>query len=159
MSSIVPAANYSLYVIPAFYVLNLAPHAYGATILKNANNGNADNANPRTHLRSLKKSTPREIYGRYERAQAAHNNGLENLPLIAAAVICGNMARLDPSTLNTVAGLFLALRTVYIVAYVQTTTHQWSLLRSGIWLSSVGCCLYLLGKAGSVMANGGPSAL
>ena len=159
MSSILPVANYSIYVIPAFYVLNLAPHLYGATILKNANNGSSDNANPRTHLQSLKKNTPREIYGRYERAEAAHNNGFENLPLIAAAVICGNMARLDPSTLNTVTGLFLALRTGYILAYVQTTTQQWSFLRTGIWMSSVGCCLYLLGKAASVMANGGPSAL
>ena len=104
MSSIVPAANYSFYVIPAFYVLNLVPHVYGATILKNANNGNQDRANPRTHLQSLKKSTPSEIYARYERAEAAHNNGFEILPLIAAAVICGNVARLDPSTLNTVAG-------------------------------------------------------
>ena len=104
MSSIVPAANYSFYVIPAFYVLNLVPQVYGATILKNANNGSSDHANPRTHATSLKKNTPKEIYGRYERAQAAHNNGFENLPLIAAAIICGNMARLDPSTLNTVAG-------------------------------------------------------
>ena len=104
MASIVPAANYSFYAIPAFYVLNLVPQVYGATILKNANNGNSDHANPRTHPNTLKKNTPKEIYGRFERAQAAHNNGFENLPLIAAAVICGNMARLDPSTLNTVAG-------------------------------------------------------
>ncbi|CAF9928301.1 MAG: hypothetical protein HETSPECPRED_006798 [Heterodermia speciosa] len=159
MSSIVPAANYSLYAIPAFYVLNLAPHIYGVNILKKANNGTADKANPRAHFQSLKTSTPREIYDRYQRAEAAHTNGFENLPLIAAAIICGNMARLDPSTLNTVAGVFLTLRTAYIIAYIRTTTQNWSLLRSGIWMSSVGCCFYLLGKAGSVMANGGPLAL
>lgn len=161
MSSIVPAANYSFYAIPAFYVLIMAPQFYAAMIIRKPTDGKFDNANPRGehYIQFLKKSLPRDTLGKYERARAAHSNGFESFPLFVAAVICGNMARLDPSIMNAVTGLYLALRTAYNVAYIQTTSQHWSVLRTGIWMSSVGCCLYLLGKAGTVMANGGPLAL
>ena len=161
MSSIIPAANYSFYAIPASFILVLAPQLYAGSIVRNAKSIKLDNANPRgeTHAQSIKKNLSKEDFGKFERARAAHFNGYENFPLFAVAVICGNMAKLDPSTLNTMTGLFLVLRTVYNVAYIQTTTQRWSVLRTGVWSASVLCCLFLLSKAGGVMANGGPLAL
>lgn len=161
MSSINPGTNYSFYAIPVSFILVFAPQIYAVSIVRNTKAIKIDNANPRgeTYAQSLKKNLSKEDFGKFERARAAHVNGYENFPLFAAAVICGNMAKLDPGTLNTMTGLFLVLRTVYNVAYVRTTTQQWSILRTGVWASSVLCCLFLLSKAGSVMANGGPLAL
>ena len=161
MSSVIPATNYSFYAIPASFILILAPQLYASSIVRNTKNVRRDNANPRgeTYAQSLKKNLPKEDFSRFERARAAHFNGYESFPLFAAAVICGNMAKIDPSTLNTMTGLFLVLRTVYNIAYIQTTTQQWSVLRTGVWISSVLCCLVLLSKAGGVMANGGPLVL
>ena len=50
-----------------------------------------------------KKSLDRATLGRVERARAAEANAFENLPVFAAAVICGNMAGLDVGTLNSVS--------------------------------------------------------
>ena len=50
-----------------------------------------------------KKSLDRATLGKVERARAAEANALENLPVFAAAVICGNMAGLDVGTLNSVS--------------------------------------------------------
>ena len=145
MPSIASTANYSFYAIPAFFVLIQTPKVYAHLLIRDAMNGKVENVNPRgeDNAQLLKKTLPRDKLAKYERAMAAHANGIENFSLLAAAVIGGNMARLDPSTLNTVSGVFLALRVAYNVAYIHTTTRPWSGLRSGIWISSVGCCLYV----------------
>ena len=97
-------SNYSIYAIPAFYILALVPHFYGSALLNRGTNGRLDNANPRgtSFSELIQKSLDKATLSRVERAQAAHANALETLPLFASAVICANMAGLDKGTLNSV---------------------------------------------------------
>ena len=147
-------SNYSIYAIPAFVVLALFPHAYATRIIKNANNQQWNNANPRSAAlkESAKKSLPASIYARYERAEAAHANSMENLPLLIGAIILGNMAKLSVSLLNTVAGAYLALRIAYTYAYINTETVPNSFIRSALWATSLGSLLYLIIRAGNELA-------
>ena len=152
-------ANYSFFTIPAFYILAMVPHCYAQAQIIIARNGKmANNHNPRgqANLENIKKTVPKETFQCYERSKAAHQNSMENLPLLVATVLCGNVARLDPGTLNTACGAFLLLRTAYLVAYIGITDTRLSLLRTGIWISSMVVCLYVLIQAGVVMMNGGP---
>ena len=148
-------ANYSLYAIPASLVLAMLPHVYAVQVIKSANNGRWDNSNPRstTYNDKVQKSVPAAIFGKYERGEAAHKNGMENLVIISTAVILGNMAQLPASTLNTVAGTYLALRAIYNVVYIQTTTNKYSYMRTGIWASSIALCLYQMIQAANVFAS------
>ena len=79
---------------------------------------------------------------------------MENLPLFSAAVICANMANLDISTINVVCGMFLVFRALHAVAYVTVEDKKYALTRSPFWAGGVGCCLYLLIKAGNALVDG-----
>ena len=67
------------------------------TTLKRANNNFWNNASPRSveFLAACKKAVPAGVYARFERAEAAHANGLENAPLFIGAVLAGNVAGLE----------------------------------------------------------------
>ncbi|OCK83812.1 hypothetical protein K432DRAFT_401731 [Lepidopterella palustris CBS 459.81] len=146
--------NYSIYGIPVYWLLSLIPHSYGLSIIKNANNGYWENRNPRglDTAAMYKKSVPAEIFGRFERAEGAHKNGMENMPLFIGAVILGNMANLDSSTLNTVVGSYLVLRVVYTALYIYVTKIKYSYARTGTWFASTSLLLYLIIKAGNKLA-------
>ena len=107
-------------------------------------------------MEDVKKSVPKETFERYERYKAAHHNSLENFPLFAATIICGNMARLDAETLNLASAAYLIIRLLYLIAYVGITKHKYSFARSGLWSTSIAVCFYVLIVAGNVMVNGGP---
>lgn len=90
-----------------------------------------DNASPRSFIdrvRRLEKQTP--TTKRYLRAEAAQQNGHENLPLFAAALIVANYAGLSKSELNWTAGAYLASRVVY---NVRDSSHVLPLLSSPTW--------------------------
>ncbi|MCJ1379354.1 hypothetical protein MMC17_002455 [Xylographa soralifera] len=146
--------NFSIYAIPAFWLLALLPHNYAIYTIKSANNGKWDNSNPRSSNwdKNIQSTVPAECFRRYERATAAHKNGMENLALFATAIVLGNMAGLEAATLNTMAGAVLALRAVYNVVYVTVGDTRKSFARTGVWAASVGCCFYLIIKAGNVLA-------
>ena len=97
--------NYSIYAIPAFWLLAFAPHFYSSALIHRGTNGRLDNANPRgaSFAEMCKKSLDRATLAKVERARAAEANAFENLPVFAAAVICGNMAGLEVGTLNSVS--------------------------------------------------------
>ncbi|MCJ1472534.1 hypothetical protein MMC13_001183 [Lambiella insularis] len=149
------AANYSIYAIPAFWLLSLLPHNYAIHTITSANNGKWDNANPRSSNwgATIRAQVPAASVARYERAEAAHKNGMENLPLFCTAVVLGNMAGLEARTLNAVSGLVLGLRVVYNVWYVANSDVRKSYIRTGIWLASVLSYFYLIVKAGNVLSK------
>ncbi|KAL6703790.1 hypothetical protein ACN47E_009089 [Coniothyrium glycines] len=130
--------NYSLYSIPVYWVLALYPHAYAVSLIRNSNNKQWDNTNPRSTdtNEQYKKSVPADTYARFERAEAAHKNGLENAPFFIGAVLAGNYAGLRSTTLNAVTGTYVCLRVLYNVLYINTTTQKASRLRSVTWVSS-----------------------
>lgn len=56
------------------------------------------------------------------RAEGAQQNGFENIGLFAAAVVAGNIAKLDSGLLNALTGGYLLSRAVYNVVYIGGTT-------------------------------------
>jgi uncharacterized MAPEG superfamily protein len=56
------------------------------------------------------------------RAEGAQQNGFENIGLFAAAVVIGNVAKLDNWTLNALSAGYLASRVVYNALYITGTT-------------------------------------
>lgn len=96
MSSTLGTYNPSILAIPAFYILSVFPHSYALYAATQGKLSNWDNRNPRsTDMKAkLKDRLDAETYAKYERAEACHANGMENLPLFATAVVLGNMAGL-----------------------------------------------------------------
>jgi uncharacterized MAPEG superfamily protein len=159
-SSLVPSflstTNYSLYAIPAYYFLSVAPHAYALLLIQGATNGRWNNANPHgtSWKEEIGKTVPKATRQLFERAESAHRNCLENQPLFYVALALGNVTRLDVGTLNAFAAGFLAWRALYIAAYLGITDVKTSYLRSFIWITGASACSWIILKAGNVMASG-----
>lgn len=66
------------------------------TLIKSANNKKWNNVNPRgiDTSNTYKSAVPADIFARFERAEAAHKNLMENAPLLIGAVAVGNWAGL-----------------------------------------------------------------
>lgn len=135
--------------------MNFAPHIYSVFLFTDSKPARWNNANPKatSNLDSFRKRAHAATYSRWERARAAHSNGYENLPLLVAAVVLGNMAKLDSGTMNWAFGTFLVLRAAYIVAYINIESQQWSHLRSVIFNVAAGVCLWVMFKAGNVLSK------
>ena len=133
--SIFMRQNLTFFAIPAYWLLTLAPHNYAIAVMKKANNNRWDNRSPRSSKwdKTLRDSTPAEVYGRYERAEAAHKNGMENFPVFVGAILAGTIAKLHPSTLNGFAAAYLASRVVYTYIYISVNSHRYSFARTAIW--------------------------
>ena len=147
--------NYSAFAIPIYHLISLLPHAYAIQLIRRANNGRWNNSNPRSsdwHT-LLQKSVPARVFARYERAEAAHKNCMENLSLFSAAVIMGNVARLEPSRLNGVTAAYLLARVAYMLVYVNVESKRWSFLRTGIYTVSVALCFALMIPAALALAR------
>lgn len=142
--------NLSFFAIPTYWVLCLLPHSYAIYIMQKANNGRWNNSSPRSSNwdAALRKSTPADVYSRYERAEAAQKNGFENGWIFVGAVLAGNIAHLDTRTLNLFVTLYLFTRIVYTFVYVSISSHRLSYLRSVIWFLGVSLCMGIFVKAG-----------
>jgi uncharacterized MAPEG superfamily protein len=80
--------NYSFYAIPVMWLLSILPHFYAISLSK----GKFTNTSPRGYLAEIQKKekkTPTDE--QYIRAEACQQNGFENLPFFAAAIVAGNM--------------------------------------------------------------------
>ncbi|KAF7846300.1 hypothetical protein BT93_L4652 [Corymbia citriodora subsp. variegata] len=139
--------NYSLYAIPAAWILSLAPHFYAVQL------GKFDNRNPRSYTKSLEsdQSIDAETKGRIQRAEGAQQNGFENVGLFAAAVVAGNIAKLDNWTLNALTGGYLASRVLYNLLYINNTTDGAANARSAVFVSGIAMIFTLFIKAGNAL--------
>lgn len=148
------SVNYSIYSIPVFFTMNMLPHWYSAIIISSGSLKSWNNANPRSSAwhTSFKKHASADENLRWERARAAHNNGLEYLPLLVAAVVLGNVAKLDPEELNWSFGLLLLVRAAYILTYIGISDRTWSYSRTVLWMYSIWQCLSITVKAGNILA-------
>ncbi|KAJ4374295.1 hypothetical protein N0V83_003036 [Neocucurbitaria cava] len=131
------------------------------SVIKKANNNKWNNHNPRSTETDerYRKGVPAEVYAKYERAEAAHKNGLgkeprlQNAPFFVGAVLAGNYAGLNSSTLNLITGAYLGLRVLYNVLYINTTTQKASYLRTFTWLSSTILLIGTYIKAGNILST------
>ena len=148
------AANTSGYAIFFYYILTLFPHVYAAYILNSAG-VKPDNTNPRSAdvASSIKRKLPLKIFAKYERAEAAHKNGMENMALFMGAVILGNLAHLGAAELNGIAWAYIGTRVLYTAAYIGFSTARLSYIRSGIWAVGTVLCLYLIARSGTRLGD------
>ncbi|EJT45266.1 hypothetical protein A1Q1_06404 [Trichosporon asahii var. asahii CBS 2479] len=91
--------------------------------------------------------TPKD-QDRFQRAEAANDNGFVSLPFFAAAIVAGNLAKLPNKTLNNVAALYIGSRIAFNMLYIFGTTNASGIARSVAWLAGMGGCLSLFVQAG-----------
>jgi uncharacterized MAPEG superfamily protein len=116
--------NYPLLSIPAYYIFSLVPHMYAGSLLSSAGY-QVNNANPKASLSpdAVKGKVPDAVFQKYQRAENAQSNNLEQLPLYAAAVLASVIAERstakglgnavvgeDVTGLTTFIGAFMVVR-------------------------------------------------
>ncbi|KAJ4346213.1 hypothetical protein N0V95_005579 [Ascochyta clinopodiicola] len=157
--------NYPLLSIPAYYIFSLIPHMYAGGLLS-SNGYKVNNANPKASLSpdAVKGKVPDAVFQKYQRAENAQSNNMEQLPLYAAAVLASILAERvtakglgstavdgDVTGLTTFVAAFLAVRTAYVVSYVQIADHSKSFIRSSFWAVGAGLSIYQIYKAASLL--------
>ncbi|CAA9958480.1 MAPEG domain containing protein [Pyrenophora teres f. maculata] len=145
--------NASVLAIPAYFILSFLPHALALYVATQGQLLTWDNRNPRSSdmKARLKQRIPAKTYATYERLEACHANGMENLPLFLGAVVLGNMAGLEEAELTKFVTSFLAVRLTYTVAYMTTCTQAPTLARSGLWITGVWMCFRTIIQAATAM--------
>ncbi|ORX35654.1 hypothetical protein BD324DRAFT_652202 [Kockovaella imperatae] len=147
------AHNFSFYAIPAAFGISLAPHLYAIALYNKERAAGTDAwdwNNPKKNLAGVKeaKLSP-QMADRYARAEAANENGFSSLPLFAAAVIAGNVARIEPKALNSAVTVYLASRIAFNLIYINGTSALLGYARTISWWVSAGSCLSLFIQAGN----------
>ncbi|CDZ98143.1 Membrane-associated, eicosanoid/glutathione metabolism (MAPEG) protein [Phaffia rhodozyma] len=146
------AYNYSLYTVPVAWILSLTPHLYAVNRWNSLRKDEWDNSNPRGFLNQLQK---KEKLTKEEkvivRAEAAQQNGFENLPFFAVALLAGNYAKLSNSTLNNLAATYLITRAFYNLAYIKIDNNRLAPIRTVLFLSGIGCCFTLFVKSANAL--------
>ncbi|KAH8730991.1 hypothetical protein GQ44DRAFT_746367 [Phaeosphaeriaceae sp. PMI808] len=158
MPSLLDTYNPSILAIPTYYILSVLPHTCALSVATQGQLGKWDNRNPRSSELKvrLKERLPAQIFAKYERLEACHANGMENLPLFATAVVLGNLAGLKKDGLdglNGFAAMFLAIRVAYTGVYVSAETQGPTLLRSGPWMAGVAVCFRTIIRAARVLGG------
>ncbi|OCF74381.1 hypothetical protein I204_04752 [Kwoniella mangroviensis CBS 8886] len=123
--------NYSLFSVPAGWVVGMAPLWYAI--------GAANSAAPGTYQNALRR--------RIKRAVAANNNTHVNLPLFAAGLAAANASHVDSASLHLYSAGFLISRVAYNLAYILIEDESYSWFRSIFYWSGVGSCFALYIKA------------
>lgn len=62
--------------------------------------------------------------------------------------VAGNTAGLEAWYMNMIVCLYVLLRIVFVVLYINTTTKKWSLLRSVTWIACNACWIVTVFRAG-----------
>lgn len=101
-----------------------------------AKGAGVDNHAPRLYLQSL--TGPRQ------RADWAQRNHFEIFPLFAAAIIIASIAGTSHMTVDWLAGIFVALRVLYSIAYITDRAT----LRSILFILGALCIVGLFVAAG-----------
>jgi len=157
--------NYPLLAIPAYYVFSLVPHGYAGSLL--AKHGyKVNNANPKASLSpdNVKGKVPDEVFQKYQRAENAHSNNVEQMPLFAAAVLASIIAERttarglgrevmsgDATGLTSFVTAWFAVRALYVVSYIQIADTTKSTIRSGLWAIGTGLAFYQFYKAAALL--------
>ena len=103
----------------------------------------------------LKRRLTAREFQAYERAERAHANSLENMPLFCAAIFAGLLADQKgvpgELALNEFAVGFVLLRVLYTICYILTETIRLSYLRSAIYFLTTGWAFYVIGRAAYII--------
>ncbi|KAJ4992438.1 hypothetical protein SVAN01_02147 [Stagonosporopsis vannaccii] len=153
--------NYPLLSIPAYYIFSLAPHIYAGSLLSSSGY-KVNNANPKASISpsAVQGKVPDSVFQKYQRAENAQSNNLEQLPLYAVAVLASLLAERvtargqgnaaigeDVTGLTTFIGAFMAVRAAYVVSYISISEHKTSFIRSTFWALGAGLTFWQIYKA------------
>jgi len=164
--------NYNLPILSfiAYAVLTSVPHAYAVHVASGGNPTKHDNANPRStaYADQLKKKLSPERLATYQRAEACHNNHLENFPIYIAAVLSGYLAEqylkslaggsYSASEASAQIGLskfvvgWFTLRILYTFNYISTTSQVFSFLRSTLYVAGAVWAFTVIARSARVLA-------
>ncbi|KAI5203975.1 hypothetical protein E4T39_03941 [Aureobasidium subglaciale] len=147
--------DFALLAIPAFAVLAVVPHAYAVTTVKKHTQWSNANGRGEGNIQHVKKTIPPAIFATYERAEAAHKNSMENLPLFIGTILSGVLAekvtRTDVGNARY-AAVFLGLRILYTLLYINSSSEQASKARSLTWSTTIMLSFYQIYKAAVALA-------
>lgn len=103
-------------------------------------------------------------FKKYQRAENAQNNNIEQFPIFAAAILASivaerstvtglgrQVANGDATGLSTFVGAWFAVRAAYNIAYVQIDDHSKSFIRSCLWATGTGLAVYQIYKAAALL--------
>jgi uncharacterized MAPEG superfamily protein len=109
-------------------------------------------------------NTPRS-FKKYQRAENAHSNNVEQMPIFAVAVLASLIAerttptglgrealRTDGATgLTTFISAWFVIRSMYAVSYVAIEDHSKSFIRSSFWAIGTGLAAFQIYKAAALL--------
>ncbi|KAF3396382.1 hypothetical protein F1880_006756 [Penicillium rolfsii] len=139
--------NYSIHSIIAAYGLGIAPHGYYFVKMMANAKGQSSNILPRENLTNLKGHISGQVWDKLARARGAHLNAMEGIPMFAAAMLAGNLAKLPAKDLNWFAFDYLGARVLYTMAYMGVKSEAASYLRTGLWAWSISIPILVLFKS------------
>jgi len=157
--------NYPLLAVPAYYVFSLLPHVY-SNILLQSSGYKVNNANPKASITpsAVQGKVPDAVFQKYQRAENAQANNLEQMPLFAVAILASIIAERssfkgagstitghDPTGLRTFLPAFFAVRTAYTLAYIHISDHAKGFIRSALWMIGVGLSCTQVYKAAQIL--------
>ncbi|KAF9200635.1 hypothetical protein BGZ49_009130 [Haplosporangium sp. Z 27] len=143
MSSILAAyPNFPLLSLPVAAGVAYAPHFIRALIVINATK-RWNNVSPRGQLEKIETRMTKDAWAMAKRAEGAHVNGLETLPLFYGAVLAALHAGVDKDTVSYYSSFFIISRIIYTAVYILNTNQISALARTGVWSASVFACLKL----------------
>merc|ERR1712063_118171 len=138
----------SLAVIPSAVVMAFVPHFVKHLLLSRVMR--YDNTAPRDYIsqaQAKSNNTNRAIIAQAKRAEAAHLNGLEFIPIVSGCFLAAVVAQVPASLTDKVALGVIASRFVYNLFYIFGNSQAIAGLRSLSWTAGTVSCLYLGFKA------------
>ncbi|KAH8728833.1 MAPEG family-domain-containing protein [Phaeosphaeriaceae sp. PMI808] len=157
--------SYPLLAIPAYYIFSILPHVYAQGLLT-SNGYQPDNANPKssTSPTAIKGKVPDAVFKKYQRAEGAQSNNIEQMPIFAVAILASIIAERttakglgrevvngDATGLATFVGAWFVVRSVYVVAYISIKDHSKSFIRSLLWVGGSGLAFWQIYKAAALL--------
>ncbi|KAF9083715.1 hypothetical protein BGX29_011150 [Mortierella sp. GBA35] len=136
------SANTALLALPAAAALAYAPHCIRAFIVL-AQTKRWNNVNPRGQLDRAEGKMTKAAWLMAKRAESAHNNGIETLPIFYGAVLAALHAGVAKDTVNYWSTFFVASRFLYNVVYIFNTNQLSALARTTIWSAGIFSCVKL----------------
>ena len=119
-------------------MLCIAPHIYAVKLHDRISpTKKVDKINPRTLLPSLdaNEALDHATKEKISRAEAAQQNGYENLGFFAAAVVAANVAKVDYWWINTLSAGYIASRVLFNIVYIKGVDGH---IRGGFFYCGIG---------------------
>ncbi|KAF9995662.1 hypothetical protein BGZ80_011065 [Entomortierella chlamydospora] len=142
MSILAAYPNLPLLSLPVAAGIAYAPHFIRALIVINATK-RWNNVSPRGQLEKVETRMTKAAWAMAKRAEGAHMNGLETLPVFYGAVLAALHAGVDKDTVNFYSGFFVISRVIFNIVYILNTNQITALTRTGIWSAGMIACLKL----------------